>query len=87
MPIYTYERESTGDTIELLREFDEAQKLPTEEELKDAGIEPGGIWRKIISAGIHVVKGSGWRGGKGNWGWLLIVLTGALQQAASLFSI
>ena len=61
MPMYIWKSESTGEEIEILREFDDYQVPPTEEE---AG-EDKGPWVKQLGP-TRTIRGPGW-GSKGNW--------------------
>jgi predicted nucleic acid-binding Zn ribbon protein len=70
-PIYTWEDERTGKSVEVIRDFDKYEVAPTEEEATGAGLENKeyqlALWKRVIGKGLRVVKGDNWGGGKGYW--------------------
>jgi predicted nucleic acid-binding Zn ribbon protein len=68
MPMYLYEDKVTGKQVEVLRSFDEYEKLPDAEEAKELSPEEfaNAQWVRLVGAST-VVKGRGWGLGKGFW--------------------
>lgn len=71
MPLYPWEDLNTNKIVEVIREYEEIDDEPTEEEAREGGLSDYEIkhasWRRNISKGITGIRGAGWNGKKGYW--------------------
>jgi len=71
MPLYYWECKTCGCSTEVIRSFDAYEEKPEPDELPEGSkcTSPGGEhdFKRLLGGKVHVVKGSGWGGGKGNW--------------------
>jgi predicted nucleic acid-binding Zn ribbon protein len=69
MPIYQYLEKKTGKKVEIVRTISEHGVLPLAEECPELSPEEyaAAEWEQQISGGQFMVRGAGWRGGKGYW--------------------
>jgi hypothetical protein len=77
MPIYTHVDKKTSKVVEILRNFDQHQDSPTQEEALIAGLTEeefqAAEFEKRLGRGIKVVRGDNWGPGKGHWLFPLLI--------------
>ena len=66
MPIYIYVDKKTGYKVEVIRDFEDYQVVPKEEELPEQEKGKEREWQREIGTGIKTIKARGF-GSKGNW--------------------
>jgi hypothetical protein len=81
MPVYVYEDQESKVIVEVIRSFDEYEKVPEREEVGDLLTDEQftlAVWKRIVSSKISVSRAPGWgHGRKGYWTWILYAAAGA----------
>jgi len=71
MPVYVYEDQESKVIVEVIRSFDEYEKVPEREEVGDLLTDEQftlAVWKRIVSSKISVARAPGWGPGrKGYW--------------------
>lgn len=66
MPIYIYRDTKTDTYVEVIRSFDEHNRVPEGEEIPESLRDTEPQWEKVIG-NTSVIRGPSWGNGKGAW--------------------
>ncbi len=67
MPYYAWKDKNSDYNFDVLRDHDDYETSPQEDELPKEEQGKDRDWERFIAKAPTVIKGPSWGGGKGNW--------------------
>jgi hypothetical protein len=86
MPVYVYEDQESKVIVEVIRSFDEYEKVPEREEVGDLLTDEQftlAVWKRIVSSKISVSRAPGWGHGRKGYWTLFFMISGGIDVLSS----